>query len=114
MDETLKMSLERLKLAIILKLTKGSGLKTMVQFMGLLQLKDIQKLKAEIDTEIDKLVAGDIRFSGLKFQRDKMWKEAQLIAISPITSTGPLTPMNMQLSLMRYFDLQTDYIKKWL
>ncbi len=113
MDETFKMSLERLKLAIILKLTKGSGLKTMVPFMGLLQLKDVQKLKAEIDTEIDKLVAGDIRFSGLKFQRDKMWKEAQLIAISPI-STGPLTPMNIQLSLMRYFDLQADYIKKWL
>ena len=113
MDETLKMSLERLKLAITLKLTKGSGLKTIVPFMGLLQLKDVQKLKAEIDTEIDKLVAGDIRFSGLKFQRDKMWKEAQLIGISPI-GTGPLTPMNMQLSLMRYFDLQADYIKKWL
>lgn len=111
-DETVKKELSKLRSRINHK-SKKVYLKTMLPVMNLFHQNEIEKFKMEMDTEIDKLIAGDIRLSGLKFQREKMWKEAELSATHMVAPVG-ISPLNVQELFQRYFDKQADYIKRWL
>ena len=116
-DEMIKGSLTELRKEIDFE-SKKTILKTVVPVMGLFQLEDIQKLKEEIDIEIDKLISKDIRFTDLKPQRETMWKTAKFYALHLSSLTvnfiPSISPMIAQMILIKYFDLQADYIKKRL